>query len=262
MPFDNKFIDEMNGMLDHLTDAQSDVLAKRLAAAYMAGWTIEQGGKLTTVQERSIKLMAASTVGYISEFNEVIGIQIAGHISELMAADVLSKDIAKELISYIDDIFGPDGKVVINNIGKKRSIIKVAKDGTLSKVDKVITQKYTTNPQAYADMLARTSTHNALEQGRAEARQAKGVLKWRFSGPIDERSRPDHAAIVGNVYEYGTTQSEYAQQLLSEPNCRHRSIEHFEDKELDIPDSHYENLKKDAGLKFEDGKWNLPQVEL
>ena len=262
MPFDNKFIDEMNGMLDHLTDAQGDVLAKRLAAAYMAGWTIEQGGKLTTVQERSIKLMAASTVGYISEFNEIIGTQIAGHISELMAADVLSKDIAKELIPYIDEIFGPDGKVVINNIGKKRSIIKVAKDGTLSKVDKVITQKYTTNPQAYADMLARTSTHNALENGRAEARQAKGVLKWRFSGPIDERSRPDHAAIVGNVYEYGTTQSEYAREMLGAPNCRHRSIEFFDDKELDTPASHYENLKKDAGLKFEGGEWTLPKSEL
>jgi hypothetical protein len=262
MPYDNQFIDEMNGTLDHLTDAQGDVLAKRLTASYMAGWTIEQGGKLTTVQERSIKLMAASTVGYISEFNEVIGTQIAGHISELMVADVLSKDIAKELIPYIDDIFGPDGKVVINNIGKKRSIIKVAKDGTLSKVDKVITQKYTTSPENYADVLSRTSTHNALEQGRAEARQAKGVTHWIFTGPIDSRSRPDHAAVVGNVYEYGTDQSDMARELLSAPNCRHRSIEYFGDKELDTPKSHYETLKKDAGLKYEKGEWALPTPEL
>ena len=262
MPFDNKFIDEMNGMLDHLTDAQGEVLAKRLAAAYMAGWTIEQGGKLTTVQDRSIKLMAAGTVGYISEFNEVIGTQIAGHISELMAADVLSKDIAKELIPYIDDIFSKKGRVIIDHVGQKRSIVRVMKDGKLKRIEKTITRKYVTSPKNYADMLARTSTHNALEHGRAEARQSKGIARWIFTGPIDERSRPEHAAVVGTVYEYGTDQSDMAMELLSEPNCRHRSIEFFDDKKLDTPKSHYETLKKDAGLKYEKGVWTLPTPEL
>ena len=259
MPDIKKDIDKA---VDKLTKEQSEDLTKYLSASFVAGWDAEDGGKLTTVQKNAIAKLAAMNVGYISEFNGVLGKQIAGRMSELMAEGVLQKDIAKELIPYVDEVFGPDGKVVIDNVGKKRSIIKVGKDGRLRKVEKTITRKYTTNPQAYADMLARTSTHNALENGRAEARQAKGIKRWRFSGPTDERSRPWHAAVVGNIYEYGTDQSDYARELLSEPNCRHRSIDYFDDPDLDTPKSHYEDLKKDAGLKFENGEWTLPEVTI
>ena len=262
MPFDNAFIDEMNAMLEHLTAAQADILSMRLAAAFMAGWKLEEGGKLTTIQQRAIKKMAASTTGYIHEFNNAIGKQVSGKISDLMAAEMLNKDIAKELITYVDEAFGKEGQVIIDHVGQTRQIIKVDKFGKLSKVDKIITRKYTNNPQAYADMLARTSTHNALEQGRAEGRQAKGINFFRFVGPIDNRSRPEHAAIVGNVFKYGTEQAEFAQEMLSAPNCRHRTIDFFEDPALDTPDSHYQKLKDDAGLKFENGEWRLPSVEL
>ncbi|MCK5645029.1 MAG: hypothetical protein KAJ19_29790 [Gammaproteobacteria bacterium] len=259
MPDIKKDIDKS---IKKLTRAQADELTKYLSASFVAGWEAEGGGKFTTVQKNAIAKLSATNVGYISEFNVVLGKQIAGRMSELMAEGVLQKDIAKELIPYVDEVFGPDGKVVIDNVGKKRSIIKVGKDGRLRKVEKTITRKYTTNPQAYADMLARTTTHNALENGRAEARQAKGIKRWRFSGPADERSRPWHVAVVGNIYEYGTDQSDYARELLGEVNCRHRSIDYLDDPDLDTPESHYKNLKDDAGLKFENGEWTLPEVEL
>lgn len=248
--------------INKLTKEQADALAKFISASFVAGWEAEGGGKLAPIQLKAIENMTAKSVGYIAEFNEAIGAQVADRISELMAAEVLQKDIAKEIRQYVDDVFGPDGKVVIDHVGDKRSIIKVGKDGRLRKVEKIITRKYTTNPQAYAEMLARTSTHNALEDGRAEAREAKGITRWRFSGPTDERSRPWHAAVVGNVYKYGTKQSDYARELLSEPNCRHRSIDYFDDPELDTPASHYQKLKDDSGLKYENGEWTLPDVEL
>ncbi|MCK5012732.1 MAG: hypothetical protein KAS66_02845 [Candidatus Omnitrophica bacterium] len=262
MPYDDQFEGQLNEELNHLTEKQAGVLAVGLSASFVVGWKQESGGTITPKQKKTIEKLAATTTGYMAEFNSAIGKQVIDRILELQAEGVLNKNIAKEIRPFISDVFGPDGKVVIDNVGKKRSIIKVGKDGRLRKVENTITRKYTTNPQAYADMLARTTTHNALENGRAEARQAKGIKRWRFSGPADERSRPWHVAVVGNIYEYGTDQSDYARELLSEPNCRHRSIDYFDDPNLDTPESHYEDLKNDAGLKFEEGEWALPEVEL
>ena len=263
MPFDEKrFNRDMGKKIDKLTEAQADIISKRIAAAFMAGWKLEEGGKLTTIQQRAIKKMSASTAGYIHEFNKAIGKQVSGKISELMAVEMLNKDIAKELITYVDEVFGKNGQVIIDHVGQTRQIIKVDQYGKLSKVDKIITRKYTNNPQAYADMLARTSTHNALEQGRAEGRQAKGITRWRFVGPADERSRSWHVAVLGNIFEYGTEQSDLAIELLQEVNCRHRSIDYFNDTDLDTPASHYQKLKDDAGLKFVDGQWTLPESTL
>lgn len=253
---------DIDKAIDKLTKDQSEDLTKYLSASFVAGWDAEDGGKLTTVQKNAIVKLAATNVGYIAEFNSVIGKQVADRMAELMAEGVLQKDIAKELIPYVDDIFSKNGRVIIDHVGQKKSIVRVMKDGKLKRIEKTITRKYVTSPENYADMLSRTSTHNALEQGRAEARQAKGITRWIFTGPIDERSRPNHAAVVGNIYEYGTDQSDMAQELLSAPNCRHRSIEFFDNQELDTPKSHYETLKKDAGLKFENGEWTLPEVEL
>ena len=253
---------DIDKAIDKLTADQADDLAKYLSAAFVAGWDAEGGGKLAPIQLKAIEKMTAKSVGYLTEFNSALGSQVADRISELMAEGVLQKDIAKEIIPYVDELLSPDGKVVIDHVGQKRTVLNVGKDGRIFKVEKTITRKYTTNPQAYADMLARTSTHNALEDGRAEARQSSGITRWRFSGPADERSRPWHVAVVGNVYTYGTAQSDYARELLSEPNCRHRSIDFLGDKDLDTPESHYTKLKDDAGLKYTDGEWTLPEVEL
>ena len=260
MPFDEKrFNRDMGKKIDKLTEAQADIISKRIAAAFMAGWRLEEGGKLTTIQQRAIKKMSASTAGYIHEFNKAIGKQVSGKISELMAVEMLNKDIAKELITYVDEVFGKNGQVIIDHVGQTRQIIKVDQYGKLSKVDKVITRKYTSNPKAYSEMLAQTSTHNALEQGRAEGRIAKGKKYWRFAGPAAENSRPWHVALIGNVYEYGSDQSNYAMEILAEPRCRHRSIEWFDDVNLDTPQSHYQKLKDDAGLKWEKDKWTMPE---
>lgn len=108
-------------------------------------------------------------------------------------------------------------------------------------------------------MLARTATHTAWEEGRAAQYQKMGLRFWRFAGPIDSRSRPDHAAVVGNVYEYGTPESDMALNLIREPNCRHRCVIFFNNPELDTPAEFFEKQKRKVGLYWDDDqeKWKF-----
>ncbi len=64
--------------------------------------------------------------------------------------------------------------------------------------------------------------------------------------------RPDHAAVVGRVFEYDTPESDAAMEMLAAPNCRHRAIVVFDDPKLDTPDSLFEGLKQRTGLKWDE----------
>jgi hypothetical protein len=72
----------------------------------------------------------------------------------------------------------------------------------------------------------------------------------------DERSRADHCALSGSVFEYGTKDSDLALMLMHEPHCRCRSVVFFNDEELDTPASFFEEQKKKAGLRYDDEKGN------
>ena len=98
--------------------------------------------------------------------------------------------------------------------------------------------------------------HEYTEDGRAAAYQEEGLKQWRFIGPVDERARPEHAAIVGEHFTYGTPESEMAQELLHEPNCRHRAIAYYDDPELDTPQEEFETQKVDAGLYYNEEQEN------
>ncbi|NPE31066.1 hypothetical protein HNV12_24540 [Methanococcoides sp. SA1] len=236
---------------------QAEALSLRLAAAFVAGSnsitsTIysKDKKKLSEQQERAIKQLSAAHFGYISEFNRQMGEQLKDHAREILRQEGGYKEIA----SYTKDVLSGSEKVVINNVGKTRTIIQVGKDGTLSEVEKVITRPYVTSVDNYADMLGRTATHSAWAEGRAVGHQKLGFKKWRFVGPTDERSRPDHCAVIGNVYEYGTSESGMALKLLHEPLCRHRSVVFFDDPELDTPAKFFEEQKRKAGLRYDDKK--------
>jgi uncharacterized protein with gpF-like domain len=75
-----------------------------------------------------------------------------------------------------------------------------------------------------------------------------GFKQFRYTSVCDERSRPHHCALSGQVFEFGTIQAEYAMQLLSEPHCRCRILPFFDDPELDSPASRYEKFKEKKGL--------------
>ena len=246
---------EIDLLITRINAAQAEALSLRIAAAYIAGSrsitsTIYSSDKkkLSDLQERAIKRLSAEHFGYIHEFNNTMGEQLKDKARELLQQEKGYKDIA----DYTRQVLDGSENVVINHVGQTRKIIQIGKDGKLRQVEKTITRPYITNTKAYSDMLARTATHTAWEEGRAAQYQKMGFKMWRFAGPIDSRSRPDHAAVVGNVYEYGTPESDLAQQLLHEPNCRHRQIVFFNDPDLDTPQEFYDKQKQKAGLRYDD----------
>lgn len=262
MPTHEQFLENLNKIIKDLNKQQAELLAKRLSAAFVAGFRPgqQQGTAqpaMTDLQRRAIRNLAAENLGYIAEYNYALGKQLEGRTKELIAEGKGYADIRHEMKPYIEKTFGTDGTVTIDRRGQTRTVIQVGKDGSLTRVEKEITQPYTTNTEAYADMLSRTATHAAYEKGRAEGYQSQGYQKWRFVGPADERARAWHVALIGSVFEYGTSEGDMALEVLSEPNCRHRAVPFFDNPKWDTPDSFFEQQKQKAGLKFEDGEWGF-----
>lgn len=251
--------EEIDQKIDQLTNQlnlqQAEALSKWLAAAFVAGsnsitsTVYSADPELTEQQERAIKQLSAEHFGYISEFNRQMGVQLKDKSRELLRNNKGYKEIA----DYTKQVLKGQEKVTIDNVGKTRKVIQVGKDGKLREVEKFITRQYVTTVDNYADMLGRTATHSAWGEGRAIGHQRMGFKRWRYIGPLDSRTRPDHAVLVGQVFEYGTEQSDLALKTLHEPNCRHRAIVFFDDPELDTPSEFFEEQKAKAGLKW-DGK--------
>lgn len=267
--------EEMMQQIDQAIQALSIYHATSLAAAinayYKSGsddYKEEQGSKsdsksktqkLSPLQEAAIQKLTAEHFGYMTEFDKAIGEAIKEKAREILRNEGGYKDIKQEIKKYVSDVFEGNEKIVINHVGQKRTILMVDKDGQLYEIEKVIEKEYVTNADAYADMLSRSATHKAFEQGRAAENQRMGFGKWRFVGPTDERARPWHVALIGNVYEYGTPQSNYALQLLGEAHCRHRAIAYFDDPDLDTSQEFYQKQKDKAGLYWNDekGEWGF-----
>lgn len=266
--------EEMMQQIDQAIQALSVYHATSLAAAINAYYKSgsddsrqEQDGqskkqdkkykKLSPLQEAAIKKLTAEHFGYMNEFDRAIGEAIRDKAREILRNEGGYKDIKQEIKKYVSDVFDGNEKIVINHVGQKRTILKVDKDGQLYEVEKTIEKEYVTNADAYADMLSRSATHKAFEQGRAAENQRMGFGKWRFVGPTDERARPWHVALIGNVYVYGTPQSDYALQLLGEAHCRHRAVVFYADPDLDTPAAFYQKQKDKAGLYWneEKGEW-------
>lgn len=267
MAIDLEVLDKnIDKQVKSINAAQAAALTIEISGGFVAG--LEAGEKktsffrssseeLTVVQKEAIEKLSAEYFGYIAEFNEAAGEQLKNKAWEIIKQGGPEKDLRDEILKYAEDIWGGSETVTIDRTGQTRTVIEVGKDRKLRKVEKEITRAYKTNVEAYADMLARTSTHGAYEEGRAAAYQEEGQSMWRFVGPVDERSRPDHSAIVGEHFTYGTLESDMALQLLHEPNCRHRAIVFFGDPDLDTPQEEYEKQKEKAGLYWDDkqNKW-------
>jgi SPP1 gp7 family putative phage head morphogenesis protein len=162
-------------------------------------------------------------------------------------------DIRTEIIPYSKAVFSSEESVVINHIGDTRVELVIGKDGSISKVEKVITQEYKNNIKAYSDMLSRNAVHQSMLKGRGEGDKAAGYEQWVYLAVNDPpRVRPGHLALTGNVYTYGTPESDDAEAVQEEPNCRCIKIPYFNDPKLDTPTSYFENEKEQAGLFWDD----------
>lgn len=247
------FASRLNQVILELSIEHAGVLSMGIASYYKAGNDDIKKSSLTKTQQATISKISAEHFGYMAEFDKALGETLRENVKHIFEREGGVADVKQEILQHVDDVFSGKEKITINHVGQRRTVVNVDKDGNLYQTEKVIQQPHTTTPEAYADMLSRTASHRALERGRADAMNKMGLKFWRFAGGADERSRPWHTALLGNVYEYGTPESEMALSILGEPNCRHTAIAFF-GSELDTPSEFYEKIKEKAGLRWSDEK--------
>ncbi|MFZ2499562.1 hypothetical protein [Methanosarcina sp.] len=266
-----RFESVVDEVIKELNMEQAEALSVELASWYVAGLTKNEEEKkkdkkgkdkdpdgLSELQRETIKKMSADKFGYISEFNKVLGEQLKTRTQEILqdqgGKDGAREEITAEVRKYVEEVFDGAETIKIDRTGQTKQVLEVTKDLKLKLIEKVVKRAYYATPETYSAMLGRSAVHSAYEQGRAEAYQNNGVKMWRFVGPVDERSRPAHSALVGEEYTYGTHESDLAMTLFDEPNCRHRAIPYFDDPDLDTPKKEYEKMKEEAGLYWDDEK--------
>ena len=271
MPFNlTTFTKSLNTAFKQLKKTQSDALSIEIAANFTAGMTAaekhtsiksaepedpEEDG-LTTEEKAVIALLTAQYLGSLTKFNKAAKAQILSKVKELVQAGSDHDEIKK----YVDVVLSGKDIITIDNVGKIRKEIYVDKDLKISEVEKVITRKFGASIDTYSELLGEQASHASYEAGRKAQYQRQGFENWVFVGPADEKARPAHVALIGCVFEWGTDQSEYAEQVLKEPHCRHRAQVYYNDETKDTKKEVWDKLKNDAGLYWDKSKneWSLP----
>jgi len=259
MPFTiSNFKKTLKSAFSKLEKDQSEALAVEISANFIAGQTAAEKHKsiksaepeddgLTDEEKAEIATLTALYLGYISEFNIRAQTQILTRVQELVKAGN-SQD---EIQSYVDSVFSGEESIVIDNVSKERKEIYVDENLKLSEVTRTVENPFYSSVLAYASLIGAIASHTAYEKGKELYNKAQGYNKWIFSGPADERARPWHVALLGQVFTYGTVQSNYAEQCLGEPRCRHRKEVWYGDSR-DTSQEKWEQLKRDAGLFWDD----------
>ncbi len=248
---------------------QSDALSIEIAANFIAGQTAAEKHKsiksadptsqeddgLTEEETLAIASLTARYAGYISEFNDHAQAQVLSKVTAMAEAGNSQEKIKQ----YVDSILSGEESIVIDNTGKERKVIYVDENLKLSEVTKTIEKPFYSSVNSYASLIGANVAHIAYEAGRKSYNRSQGFDKWIFTGPADERARPYHVALLGQAYEFGSVQSNYAEKCLGEPRCRHRAEVFWNDPSKDKSPEYWGQLKKDAGLFWDRdaGQWAL-----
>lgn len=260
MPDPKKLKDIISKMIKALTKKQGEILAKRLSAAFVSGFhskktTVIKSAAPTEVEIAQLQLdamaaLAKQQLGYLAEYNAAIETILNAEIQSMIENGLGYAEIQAAMVPYIENTFGKNGSVTINRTGQTKTVVEIDENGNLRRVEKEITRPYSSSIEAYTEMLSRTTVHQAYMKGRAEGYKAIGLGKWRYSATPDERVRTSHISLHGRVFEFGTDESDMAEEVLSEVNCRCRQIPFFDDSRLDTNQDIYEQQKeKVEGLK-------------
>ncbi len=248
MSWVDDLINDIEKEIEDMVASQSEAMAKQLSAAFTAGYKAPVPGStapvLAELQLQTIKKLSAENMGYLDEYNSALSNQLTAQVKILVAEGKGYEETKAAMIPYITETFGSTGTVEIDRVGQTKTVIEIGEDGTLRRVEKTTIQPYSSSIEAYTEMLSRTTVHQAYAKGRAEGYKAIGLSKWRYSATPDERVRNSHILLHGRVFEYGSDESELAEEVLQEPNCRCRQIPFFDDPRLDTNQDVYDAQKK------------------
>jgi SPP1 gp7 family putative phage head morphogenesis protein len=243
---------DIQDIVDKLNEDALQILAKRISINFVVGWR-STGNKapLSALQKGAITKVSEVQFGYLKSFNQAIGDQVETKIKENLASGGGYKSVKEE----IQKMFSGQETVSMDNTGKTRIEYDVARDGTITKREVTITQPYSTTVENYADTASRSIVHSAISKGRSASYQAQGQESWRWLSANDSRVRPAHMFLAGNVYTYGTPESDDALYMMENDfNCRCREIPFMNNPKYDTPMEEFEARKEKDGLYFDEDK--------
>jgi len=255
-----KLTDAIWRIVDDMTRRQAEILKKQITIDFTVGYQ-STGAKpeISQLQEHAITKISTESMGAIAEYNNALGTQLAEQVKVSLSAGKGYEEVKQELVPYIERVFNNEETVEMNHVGQTRTEYYVDRDGKIHSREVMITQPYSATISTYADTASKSIVHRAYEAGRAEGYQAEGIQRWRFSGPADERARISHIALLGNIYTYGTMESDMAMEVLQEYNCRHRAIPVIPGHETST--EFYDKMKEKAGLFWDEdnNEWALKE---
>lgn len=247
-----------------IESTQAEALSQEIAINYTAGRAAGQKHKstrplnsadqeedLSDSEKEELALLLALFLGNLKKFNTMAQTQILDKVSTMVDEGKTMEEIKQ----YVDDVFHGKENIVIDNTGKTKKELYVDKDLQISEVDKIISKPFFASVLVYSSLLAENAAHRAYEEGRKQALILQQE-RWVFVGPVDEIARPSHVALVGQIFIWGTLQSDYAEKVLREPHCRHRAQEY---SEKDYDAKYWQRLKDEAGLYWDakNDKWAM-----
>jgi SPP1 gp7 family putative phage head morphogenesis protein len=225
-----------------------EILAKYIAMSYYTGAEKAIDQLKLPVQPTSIGVQGLDAV--INELSPILE-ETFGYLAKDLT-DVIEDGI-KNNLTYTQikqqlqeklKTFGD--RIPFRRAGQYREIVQVSPySGKLKLVKKKIKRNVTIKTEAYANMLARTATKKAYALGHIEGYKQAGIRKWRYTAVADERTRPEHLALHGKIFEVGSEEEQLALKVMGEPNCRCRPIPFFDDPKYDTPAEVYEREKKE-----------------
>lgn len=228
-----------------------EILSKHITISYYLGAERAIDDLDLPIKPTSIGVQGLDSV--INELSPILE-ETFGYMAEDLTSVI--EEGVKNNLSYQEIKLGLQDKLKVfgeripfKNAGKTREYVKVSPDGKLRLAQKKVTRNISIKTENYANLLARTSIKKAYALGHVESYKAAGLSKWRYSSVADERTRPRHLALHGNVYEVGSEEEQLALMVMGEANCRCRPIAFFNDPQIDRPQEEYIQEKREWAQK-------------
>lgn len=212
-------------------------------------------GKVLRIDRGGLETLIAEDVA--PALNDAYGF-MAQELTDIINSGIANNQtfaqISASLTEKLSTTFGEE--IRFDRVGQIKKEVEVLPSGKLRLAERTITRPHTSKVGNYAEVLSRTNVKDAYAKGHVAGYQAAGLEMWRYISAGDERTRPRHLALHGEVYEIGSEQEELALRVMAEALCRCRPVAFFNDPKLDTPKETFTQQKQERAERWMDEKAN------
>jgi len=251
---DEELLQALRNFIEQRTaEAKSNLishLSKQITVSYLEG-AAAAADEVSYTEHIGMKGLDPVIESLAPRLDEAFG-NLSGELTDIIDAGIWENKsyatIKKELQTALKGGWG--NTITFDSVGKTRRYIHINPDGSLKWMEKTIQKTITLPTDTYAETLSRTHLKGAYAHGRQQTYIESGRKGWVYMSVADERTRPEHLALHGRVFIFGTEESDMALEVLKDYNCRCRQKAWFDDSKLDTDPEVYEKQRKEWAEKL------------